>query len=152
MMSMRKSSAREARKISAAFFISLGLLLTGCAGLPSSDNTPPPVSDNGAVVALLDNAKADAGSGKLDAAAASLERALNIEPHNPALWSELAKLRLQQGQFDQAAGLAAKSNTLAGNNKALRATNWRLIGEARLKKGDGEGAQTAFNKAAALEK
>src|SRR5216684_3640050 len=137
------------RKIYGLF--SLSLLLAGCAGLPSSEETPP-VSDKGAVVALFDSAKADATSGKLDTAAASLERALRIEPHNPALWHELARLRLQQRQFDQAASLAAKSNAWAGNNKSLRAGNWRIIGEARAQKGDDQGAQNAFNKAAELEK
>jgi len=138
------------RKIHGLYIFSL--LLAGCAGFPSGDNTPPPVSDKGAVIALFDSAKADATSGKLDTAAASLERALRIEPHNPALWHELAKLRLQQQQPEQAASLAAKSNALAGNNKSLRAGNWRVIGEARAKKGDDQGAQSAFNKAAELEK
>src|SRR3954468_96652 len=103
------------RKKTYGLFI-FNLLLAGCAGLPSGDNTPPPVSDKGAVIALFDNAKTDAASGKLDTAAASLERALRIEPHNPALWHELARLRLQQRQPEQAASLAAKSNGLAGNN------------------------------------
>jgi tetratricopeptide (TPR) repeat protein len=141
---------RKIHKIHGLFIFSL--LLAGCAGLPAGENEPPPVSDKGAVVALVDNAKADATSGKLDAAAASLERALRIEPHNPALWQELAKLRLQQRQPDQAASLAAKSNAFAGNNKSLRAGNWRIIGEARAQKGDDQGAQDALNKAAELEK
>jgi predicted Zn-dependent protease len=132
--------------------LTVSLLLAGCAGLRSSDEVPPPVSDKGAVVALVDSAKTDAASGKVDTAGASLERALRIEPHNPALWHELAKLRLQQRQLDQAASLAAKSNALAGGNKSLRAGNWRIIGEARAQKGDDQGAQNAFNKAAELEK
>ena len=94
------------------------------------------MSDNNAVIALADTGRADAASGKLDAAAASFERALRIEPRNPALWHELAKLRLQQGQYQQAEGLAARSNGWAGDNKTLRAENWRIIGQARLKRGD----------------
>jgi tetratricopeptide (TPR) repeat protein len=122
--------------------------ITGCAGLPARETESLPVSDNNAVIALADAGRADAASGKLDTAAASFERALRIEPRNPALWHELAKLRLQQGQYQQAEGLAARSNGWAGDNKTLRAENWRIIGQARLKRGDYPGAQSAFDKAA----
>lgn len=122
--------------------------IAGCAGLPARETESLPVSDNNAVIALADAGRTDAASGKLDAAAASFERALRIEPRNPALWHELAKLRLQQGQYQQAEGLAARSNGWAGDNKTLRAENWRIIGQARLKRGDYPGAQSAFDKAA----
>jgi len=127
------------------------MLLSGCAGTVAP---PParPVSDNSAVVALSEAARTDAAGGKFDAAVASLERALRIEPHNPALWQDLARLRLEQGQYQQAEGLAARSNGWAGDDKALRAENWRIIGQARLKRGDYSGAQTAFDKAAELAK
>ena len=122
--------------------------MAGCTGLTPRKPESLPVSDNSAVIALADAARADAASGKLDAAAASFERALRIEPRNPVLWQELAKLRLQQGQYQQAEGLAARSNGWAGDNKTLRAENWRIIGQARLKRGDYPGAQSAFDKAA----
>jgi tetratricopeptide (TPR) repeat protein len=123
-------------------------LLTGCAGFLPPATEDRPVSDNSAVVALMDNARADTAAGKPDSAVASLERALRIEPRNPRLWQELARLRLQQGQYQQAEGMATRSNSWAGDNKILRAENWRLIGEARLKRGDHQGAQAAFDKAA----
>lgn len=135
------------------YFIGLFLVtaaLSGCAGLPSPTAEAPPVSDNTAVVALMDNARSDIAGGKLDAAAASLERALRIEPRNPSLWQELARLSLQQGQYQQAEGFAARSNGWAGSNKVLAADNWRIIGQARLKRGDHPGAKAAFDKAAAL--
>lgn len=106
------------------------------------------MSDNTAVVALMDTARTDIANGKLDAAVAPLERALRIEPRNPLLWQELARLRLQQGQYQQAEGMATRSNSWAGDNKTVRAENWRIIGEARLKRGDHQGAQAAFDKAA----
>lgn len=84
-----------------------------------------------AVIALLDNAGQQSRAGKLDGAAAALERALRIEPRNPEIWHRLATVRLQQGQFDQAAGLAAKSINLAGNNTDLIARNRALIAQAR---------------------
>jgi tetratricopeptide (TPR) repeat protein len=131
------------------FFVMTASLLAGCAGfLPPAPEETRPVSDNSAVVALMDSARADVAGGKPDAAVASLERALRIEPRNPRLWQELARLRLQQGQYQQAEGMATRSNTWAGDNRILRAENWRLIGEARLKRGDHQGAQAAFDKAA----
>lgn len=129
------------------FFIAAAVL-AGCAGFPPTTPEAQPVSDNTAVVALMDTARTDIANGKLDAAVAPLERALRIEPRNPVLWQELAKLRLQQGQYQQAEGMATRSNSWAGDNKAVRAENWRIIGEARLKRGDHQGAQAAFDKAA----
>lgn len=125
------------------------VLLSGCAGFISHEPEGAPVSDNSAVAELVNAARTAGINGKPDTAVALLERALRIEPRNPALWQELAKLRLQQGQYQQAEGLAARSNGWVGNDKALRAENWRIIGEARLKRGDYPGAQAAFDKAAA---
>ncbi|MDH3309617.1 MAG: tetratricopeptide repeat protein [Gammaproteobacteria bacterium] len=125
-------------------------LLSACASLYAPTPEARPVSVNNAVLALVDAARKDNANGKPDAAVATLERALRIEPRNPVLWQELARLRLQQGQHQQAEGLAARSNGWAGEDKALRAENWRLIGEARLKRGDHAGAQAAFDTAARL--
>ncbi|MEO6697553.1 MAG: tetratricopeptide repeat protein [Gammaproteobacteria bacterium] len=88
-----------------------------------------------AVVALLDNAGQQTRSGNLDAAAAALERAQRLEPRNPEVWSRLAGIRLQQGQFDQAINLASKSNSLAGNNTTLLARNNRIIVQAKQQMG-----------------
>lgn len=125
-------------------------LLSSCAEFLGRGPEVTPVSDNNAVTSLMDAARVDMANGKPDGAVASLERALRIEPRNPMLWHELAKLRMQQGQYQQAEGLAARSNGWSGNSKALRANNWRIIGEARLKRGDYPGAQAAFNLAAEL--
>lgn len=112
---------------------------------------PPAVSvpsDNSAVVALLRKSESQSSAGQLDAASASLERALRIEPRNPVLWQKLARVRLEQKDFPQAENLAAKSNTLAGSDRRLRAENWRIIGEARSRRGDRAGAKAAFERAA----
>jgi tetratricopeptide (TPR) repeat protein len=128
-------------------------LLAGCAGLLVPEEAPlPPVSQNTAVVALVDGARADVASGRTEPAAAALERALRIEPRNPSLWHELAKLRLAQGRYEQAEALAQRSNTWAGDNRRLRAANFRVIGEARARRGDIAGAQAAYHRAAELEK
>ena len=76
--------------------------------------------------------------------------ALRIEPRNPRLWHELAQLKLKEGDYAQAASMAARSNTRAGTDKMLRAANWRLIGEAKRSTGDETGARAAFDKADTL--
>jgi cytochrome c-type biogenesis protein CcmH/NrfG len=97
---------------------------------------PPPApsstaKESVAIAGLMDSARADATAGRLANAAATLERALRIEPRNPRLWQELARVRLQQGDFLQAESLAQRSNSWAGSDSALRAENARIIEQAR---------------------
>lgn len=108
----------------------------------------PAMSDNKAVIALLDRAQTDNGAGQRDAAGAALERALRIEPRNPWLWLELARVRLAQGQYAQAITLARKSNSFAGRQPRVQAENWQVIGQARVAQGDSAGAEQAFKQAA----
>jgi hypothetical protein len=113
---------------------------------------PPEISHQGnqAVVALLDSASKHVKSGELDKAAASLERALRIEPRNATIWYDLAQIRLHQHQYQQAESLATKSNSLAGNDDGLRARNWRLIAVARRAMGNNVGADEAEGQAVVL--
>jgi Tfp pilus assembly protein PilF len=126
----------------------LTVLLAGCV----TTLAPPPVSDNNAVVALVDGARADATAGKFGTAAASIERALRIEPRNAYLWHELAQIHFQQGDWAQTESHAARSNSFAGGNKLLRAANWRLIAEARAGRGDDAGARVARDRAGEQER
>jgi tetratricopeptide (TPR) repeat protein len=80
-----------------------------------------------AVITLLNEAKTFYEQGQNEQAAALLERALRIDPRNPALWHNLAGIRLQQEDWMRAANLAAKSNSFAGDNRWLRVRNWVLI-------------------------
>lgn len=109
------------------------------------------MSENRAVIALLDRAQADTKSGQHEAAGASLERALRIEPRNPWLWLELAQLRLDQGQYAQAITLAGKSNSFAARQSRVQAENWQVIGKARVAQGDSAGAEQAFKLAEDFE-
>ena len=97
--------------------------------------TPPAPSSTAresvAIAGLMDSARTDAAAGRLAEAAATLERALRIEPRNPRLWQELARVRLQQGDFPQAESMAQRSNSWAGSDSALRAENARIIEQAR---------------------
>src|ERR1051325_1051361 len=136
------------------FVVFAALVLSSCASVPGPSSTEPlPVgSDNNAIVALVQNAREDAAAGRLDLARDRLERALRIEPRNPTLWHELARVTLYQGQPEQAVQMANKSNTFVGKNTTLRASNWRLIGQARTQSGDQDGAESAFDRAAQIER
>src|SRR6266849_2607856 len=134
----------------------LAAAIAGCATVvPAPGTAPPPApeqapaarTENLAIAGLLDGARADAAAGRLANAAASLERALRIEPRNPRLWQELARVRLKQGDYAQAESTAARSNSWAGSDNALRADNWRLIAHAREARGDAEGAKAALEAA-----
>jgi tetratricopeptide (TPR) repeat protein len=103
-----------------------------------------------AVVALLDTAEQQANDGDLEAAAASLERAIRIDPRNAALWYHLATVRLSQGNPAAAEQMAVKSNSLATGNRAQQARNWDLIARARRSRDDEAGAQEADRRARAL--
>src|SRR5207244_10154057 len=116
------------------------------APLPSPSAKPAP-PETVAVAGLMRSARADTAAGRLANAAASLERALRIEPRNPRLWHELAGVRLKQGDYAQAESTAARSNSWAGADNALRAENWRLIAHAREARGDAEGAKGALEAA-----
>lgn len=107
-------------------------------------------SVNPAVVSLLNTANAQSRSGDYARAAATLERAIAIEPANAWLWHRLAVTRLNEGRLEQAAGLAAKSNALPGADRALQAGNWKVIAEVRRRQGDAGAAAAAESKAAQL--
>jgi tetratricopeptide (TPR) repeat protein len=110
------------------------------------------MSGNPAVIALLDRARLDTESGQREAAGASLERGLRIEPRNAWLWLELAQLRLAQGQYAQAIALARKSISFAGRERRLLALDWRVIGNARVAQGNAAEAEQAFKLATELER
>ncbi|HEX6321104.1 MAG TPA: tetratricopeptide repeat protein [Burkholderiales bacterium] len=114
------------------------VFLAGCATAPEppSPEAPPPEAlperqESVAIAGLMKSARSDSAAGRLSTAAASLERALRIEPRNPRLWHELARVRLKQGEYAQAESMAARSNAWAGNDSELRAENQRLIEQAR---------------------
>jgi Tfp pilus assembly protein PilF len=135
--------------------LALAALVFGCAGAPRPEPGPPPPSplpssspghvETPAIASLMNSARADNAAGRLANAAASLERALRIEPRNPRLWQELSRVRLSQRDYVQAESCAARSNSWAGSDDgALRADNWRLIAQAREARGDADGAKAAL--------
>ncbi len=117
----------------------------------TDEQTPAPADEgaavNPAIVTLLNQAGQQARDGETQRAAATLERALEIEPENAWLWHRLAALRLEQGRLDEALNLAVRSNHLDPNNAQLVADNWRLIAEARSRQGDEAAAEAAAERA-----
>lgn len=117
-------------------------------GTMRSSSTPynkevPSTGPNAAVIALLDAADRDRAAGRNDSAAASLERALRLEPKNAYLWYRLAALRLEQKNWQQAFVLANKSNSLITDNTPLKIWNWELIAEAKRQLGEADAAREA---------
>lgn len=114
------------------------------AGLPGAS-----ASQSKVVAALTKQANQQTRAGNLEQASATLERALRIEPDNPWLWHQLSLVRLFQHQDEQAAQLAARSNSLTADT-ALQARNWRVVAQARERTGDTAQASAAAARARAL--
>jgi predicted Zn-dependent protease len=135
--------------------LALLAVLAGCATAPqpaiepAAAPAPAPAArvESIAVASLLESARSDTEAGQFASAAALLERAIRIEPRNPRLWHELARVRLKQGDYAQAESVAARSNSWAAGDNALRAENWRLIARAREARGDATGAREALEAA-----
>ncbi|HET7312860.1 tetratricopeptide repeat protein [Salinisphaera sp.] len=120
-------------------------------GVPQQPKKTPPRSasevSSPAVMSLLGSAETLANAGHMNAAAATLERALDLDPRNPFIYQRLATVRLAQDQPGQAEQMAMKSNGVSNNNPFVEANNWRLIAEARSQAGDKQGAQDASARA-----
>jgi Flp pilus assembly protein TadD len=97
--------------------------------------------------ALRAQAERQRQAGDYAGAAATLERALRIQPQDARLWNRLARVRMEQGLHSQAANLAARSNALAGDQPDLKRDNWSIIATARRQAGDTAGAAEAERKA-----
>jgi hypothetical protein len=91
--------------------------------------TAPPVSS--ASQALLTQSRGHQAAGRYEQAAASIERALRIEPRQPVLWLELGNIRLKEGDFAQAESMGRKALSLATGDTALTAKAEQLIAAAR---------------------
>jgi Tfp pilus assembly protein PilF len=118
---------------------------------PTPFSTLPPHPETPAVASLIDNARLDAQAGRFGNAGASLERALRIEPRNPRLWQELARVRFSQRDYAQAESCAQRSNSWAGSDDTVRFENWKLIAQAREARGDSTGAKAALDSAERLK-
>lgn len=103
-----------------------------------------------AASALVNQAHTQAGGGDYGQAAATLERALRIEPDNPLLWIELGRVRLGENNFVQADAMGRKAAALATGDPAAQAAAWRLIADSLRGRGRNPEAAQADQRANAL--
>ncbi len=109
--------------------------------IPVEKNRPG--SSSAAIDGLLKNARVLKGKGQAARAAAVLERGIRIQPDNPRLWHQLARVRIDQKKYRQAESLALRSNQYSGHNLYLKSLNWGIISDARLMQGNRKGAASA---------
>jgi len=97
--------------------------------------------------ALVAQAQNQSTAGNDALAAATLERALRIEPDNPQLWIELAKIKHNQGNEAQAENLARKALTMAAGDGKTQSAAWRVIADSYRARGRNVEAREAELKA-----
>lgn len=105
-----------------------------------------PMASAPAVHALMVRAEHQTKAGDLGGADATLERAVQIQPHDPRLWMDFAQLRLAQNQAAEAEQFALRAVQYAGTNQELSAA-WLLVAKARDAQGNVQGAAEARRKA-----
>jgi Flp pilus assembly protein TadD len=81
--------------------------------------------------ALLTQSRSHQASGNYDIAAASIERALRIEPRQPVLWLELGNIRLREADYAQAESMGRKALSLSAGDATLTAQAEQLIATAQ---------------------
>lgn len=104
---------------------------------------------DGPVLSLLTTAQQQQGSGDLNGASSSLERAQRIAPREPQVLYRLAQVRLAQGDPAQAEEFARRALTYANGRPDLQTGLWNVIAQAKDRQGDSAGAALARQKAKA---
>ncbi|HYP66128.1 MAG TPA: tetratricopeptide repeat protein [Steroidobacteraceae bacterium] len=125
---------------------------------PAAPEVPPPPPAapprqfhlGSATSALVAQAHQQAASGDTVQAAATLERALRIEPENPLVWIELGRVRLAENNPAQANAMGRKALALATGDPSAQSSAWHLIADALRARGDNAGAAEADGRAASL--
>lgn len=110
-----------------------------------------PASSGSALKQLSMQADKQSRARRYTSAAATLERALRIAPRKASLWQQLAQVRLKQGRWSLASNMAAKSNSLAGDDTKIQAQNWRIIARASQYEGKRQAATEAWQHVRQLE-
>ena len=103
-----------------------------------------------AASALVTQARTQAGGGEYGQAAATLERALRIEPGNPLLWIELGRVQLGENNAAQADAMGHKALALATGDAGAQAAAWHLIADSLHSRGRDPEAAEAEGRAGAL--
>lgn len=100
--------------------------------MPAPSTAPAPTGPEPSVtLALYDQADAARRRGDYDAAAATLERAIRIDPDAPQLWLLLSQVNLDAGEPAAAEQFARKALRFVGNRADLEQRAWNLIDQAQ---------------------
>jgi tetratricopeptide (TPR) repeat protein len=83
-----------------------------------------------AAQSLVNQAHAQAARGELPAASTTLDRAIRIEPQNPLVWLEVARLRLSEADPRQAESCARKALSLGSASPAARIAAGHVLADA----------------------
>jgi len=119
-------------------------------GVPSAPSPTQPQKQfrlGSASAALVKQAHAQTGKGDFGGAAATVERALRIEPQNPLLWIELGQVHLAEGNAPTAEQMGRKAVALAIGDPNAQSASWRLIGDALRARGRTLDATEAYQRA-----
>ncbi len=100
--------------------------------------------------ALVNQAESQSAAGNYAIAAGTVERALRIEPDNPLLWIEMAKIRLAENNYLQAENLARKGLSRATGDARTQASAWKIVADAYRGRGRVAEARDADERAASL--
>ena len=103
------------------------------------------------VLAMMSEADNYLNAGDNGSAAATIERALRLEPKSARLWHKLGIIRMKEKNYQQAINLARKSNSLAAGDIKLQIENWRLIASANAAAGEADAAAQARARLKQLE-
>jgi len=117
---------------------------------PAEPLPPPVVREHKlspASQALVSQAQKQTAGGNYPVAAASIERALRIEPNNPQLWVELGKVRKAEGNYPQAENMARKALTMASGDGKSQSAAWQLIADSYRARGKNQEAVEAQKRA-----
>jgi Tfp pilus assembly protein PilF len=108
--------------------------VTPPATAPTPPSTPPPAAReyhlSAAAQSLINQAHAQMSRGELPGASTTLDRAIRIEPKNPLVWIEVARLRLAEGDGRQAESCARKALALGSLDPATRAKAGHALADA----------------------
>jgi Flp pilus assembly protein TadD len=119
--------------------------------IESAPLPPPPVvrepTLGAASRALVSQAQTQLAAKNYTVAAASIERALRIEPDNPLLWIELGKVRQAEGNYAQAENMGRRAAALAANAPKTHSQAWSLVAEALRAQGKNAQAREAEERA-----
>jgi tetratricopeptide (TPR) repeat protein len=105
-----------------------------------------------ASAALVSQAQTQSAAGDHALAVATLERALRIEPDNPLVWIELAKVHQAEGNHARADGFGRKALALARGDGRAQAAAWNVIADSMRARGRNEEAADAERRALQAER